>query len=182
MSDREHWDARYASYGPASAGEVGPPPAFLPNEASFPTAGTAIEVACGRGRGAVWLATRGMRVTALDVSPIAINFARTLAAEAGVGDSCRFETADLDHGLPSGPRVDLVLCHMFRNPLLDVALVGRLKPGGLIAIAQLSEVDVGPGPHRGPVGDLRRRFGHLELVAFDEGDGQAALLARSPSA
>lgn len=178
--DRKHWDERHAEYGSAVADKVGPPPLFAPHEALFPSSGRAIELACGRGRAAVWLARRGMRVWGLDVSPVAIDLARELADHHGLGHLCRFDVVDLDEGLPSGAAVEVVLCHMFRDPQLDDAVMQRLMPGGLMAIAQLSESDVGPGPHRAPEGDLRQRFETLQTTAWSERDGEAWLLARRP--
>jgi len=119
-----------------------------------------------------------MKVWAVDVSPVAIGLATGLASETGLGDRCRFEVIDLDGGLPPGPRVDVMLCHFFRDPRLDGQLVPRLAPGGLLAIAQLSEADVGPGQHRSREGELRERFAQLDVVAHREAHGEAALIAR----
>jgi SAM-dependent methyltransferase len=178
--DREHWDERYAGYGSAVADEVGPPPVFASHEALFPSSGRVLELACGRGRAAVWLARRGLHVWGLDVSPVAIDLARELADHHGLGHRCRFDVVDLDEGLPSGVAVEVVFCHMFRDPRLDDMVMQRLTPGGLLAIAELSESGVGPGPHRAPEGDLRRRFESLQATAWGERDGEAWLLARRP--
>jgi len=178
LEDRIHWDARYAAVGPTPEGAPSPPPVFAPHEAVFPTAGQAIELACGRGRTSVWLAARGLSVWGMDVSPVALDLARDLAARHGVAARCRFEVVDLDDGLPDGPPVDLVVCHLFRDRRLDGVVTGRLSPGGLLAIAVLSEVDVGPGPFRAAPGELREAFGGLDVVAEAERDGQAWLLAR----
>ena len=53
----------------------------------------AIDLGCGAGNYAVWLATRGFHVTGLDLSPAAVESARKLAAKAGV--SCEFVVGDL---------------------------------------------------------------------------------------
>ena len=52
-----------------------------------------VELGCGAGTTAVWLARQGFRVTGLDVAPSAIAMATERAAEAAV--TCRFETRDL---------------------------------------------------------------------------------------
>lgn len=174
--DRSRWDERYAAQGPAPAGAV---ESFLARHASvFPVAGVALDLACGQGLGAVWLARRGLDVCGCDVSAVAIGQAREAARAAGVGDRCRFEVVDLDGGLPAGPPADVILCHKFRDPRLDRAIVERLAPGGLLAIAALSEVGAAPGPFRAAPGELRAAFAELELIADGEGDGQAWLLAR----
>lgn len=158
-----------------------PPPALAHLEHLLPTRGQALELACGRGRGAVWLACRGMQVHAVDVSPVAMELARRLSEAYGVSDRCRFEVWDLDNGLPPGPPVDLIFCHMLRQPHLDQAMVERLRPGGMLAIVVQSEVGTGPGHFRAAPGQLRAAFGHLEVLGDGEGDGVAWLLARVPS-
>jgi len=93
-----------------------------------------------------------MSVLGVDVSPVARDLARQLASRSGVADRCRFEVWDLDEGLPPGLPVDLVICHMFREPRLDRLMVDRLRPGGVLAIATLSEVGVEPGRFRARLG------------------------------
>ncbi|OMC45884.1 class I SAM-dependent methyltransferase [Mycobacterium sp. IS-1264] len=177
--DRHRWDQRYTSRGPADAGDPDPPGVFAGYAEAFPTAGRALDVACGQGLGAVWLARRGLTVWGLDVSPVAITQARHLAERRGVADRCRFDVVDLDDGLPDGPPVDVVLCHKFRDRRLDGAIIGRLAPGGLLAIAALSEVGAEPGPFRATPGELPAAFAALNVVAAGEGEGCAWLLARA---
>lgn len=177
--DRHRWDQRYTSQGPADAGDLDPPGVFAGYAEAFPTAGRALDVACGQGLGAVWLARRGLTVWGLDVSPVAITQARHLAERSDVADRCRFDVVDLDDGLPDGPPVDVVLCHKFRDRRLDGAIIGRLAPGGLLAIAVLSEVGAEPGPFRAAAGELPAAFAALNLVAAGEGEGCAWLLARA---
>lgn len=176
--DRARWDDRHSEGDPPSAGEVRPPAAFALVAHLFPSVGTALDVACGRGGATVWLAERGMEVLGLDVSPIAVDRARELARIEGVADRCRIEVHDLDGGLPPGPPVDLVLCHLFRDSRLDRAMIDRVAPGGVLAVATLSEVGVGPGRFRARPGELREAFGGLEILAEDEGDGIAWLMGR----
>jgi 2-polyprenyl-3-methyl-5-hydroxy-6-metoxy-1,4-benzoquinol methylase len=179
--DRRHWDERYAEGGMAAPGDHGPPPAFVSVRHLFPSEGSALDLACGRGRASVWLALRGMDVLAVDVSPVAIDLARGLARLSGVSDRCRFVVHDLDQGLPESPQMDLVLCHKFRDPDLDLALMERLAPEGLLAVATLSEVDAGPGRFRARPGELREAFGSLEVLAEGEADGIAWLIGRKSS-
>ena len=155
------------------------PQVFASIEQLFPVEGSALEIGCGRGELSVWLALRGMEVLGVDVSPVAIEFAEELALRSGVADRCKFEVWDLDDGLPPGPPVDLVVCHMYREPRLDRELVERLEPGGLLAMASLSEVGAGPGRFRALPGELRHAFAQIELLAEGEGDGVAWLLGRN---
>jgi len=160
--------------------DPGPSRVFTPIDDLFPVGGRALEIACGRGEIAVWLARRGLEVLGVDVSPVAVKLARELAVNSGVSHRCRFEVWDLDDGLPPGPPVDLVVCHMFREPRLDQLLIDRLKPGGLLAVATLSEVDAGPGRFRSRPRELRDAFVELETMAKGEDDGVAWLMGRKP--
>jgi hypothetical protein len=114
----------------------------------------------------------------LDISPVAVGLAKDLAQRAGVAELCRFDASDLDEGLPEGPLVDVLVCYFFRDSRLDDAILDRLKPGGLLAVAALSEVDVGPGQFRAPPGELRKAFNQLDVIAADERNGEAWLLGR----
>lgn len=176
--DRRRWDERYERGGPVSPDEVTLPPVFETFAELFPTTGQALDLACGRGAAAVWLARRGMTVSGFDVSPVAIARAEELAALSGVRQRCRFRVVDLDAGLPDGPPADVVVCHRFRDSRLDGAIISRLAPGALLAISALSEVGASPGPFRVEAGELSRAFAALEPIAAGEGDGEAWLLAR----
>ena len=159
-------------------GHPGLPEVFAPYVDAFPTTGHALDLACGSGSAAVWLAERGLTVWGVDVSAVAIEQARELAHRHDVSDRCRFSVADLDDGLPPGPPVEMILCHRFRDPRLYPAIVDRLTPGGLLAISVLSEVGAQPGFFRAAAGELDVAFADLQALAAGEGDGQAWLLAR----
>lgn len=177
--DRRRWDERYTRPEPASDGATEPPALLAEHADTFPTGGHALDLACGRGFGSVWLARRGLEVWGLDVSTVAISHARDLAHRNGIGDRCRFDVVDLDDGLPAGPPVDVILCHKFRDRRLDRAIVERLAPSGLLAIAVLSEVDATPGPFRAAAGELPAAFADLDVIVAGEGRGYAWLLARA---
>ncbi len=162
----------------AMPGPITPPSKFGDHVDLFPTTGFALELACGSGGTSVWLALRGLKVHGVDISGTAIGLAKKLAAENAVSSSCRFDVVDLDRGLPEGPQADLVVCHLFRDVRLYPQMVQRLTPGGLLAVAVLSEVDAKPGPFRAMAGELTDAFGHLEILEAGEGDGHAWILAR----
>lgn len=177
--DRRRWDERYTQSGSAQVDAVAPPNFLRRHLDRVPTAGWALDVACGQGLASVWLAGRGMLVWGVDISDVAVAQARDLAQRSGFEKSCRFEVVDLDDGLPAGPSVDMLLCNKFRDPRLDQALIERLAPGGLLAICTLSEVGARPGPFRAGRGELPAAFGGLDPVAAGEGGGYAWLLARA---
>ena len=187
--DRRRWDERHKRrldsgrdwFVQAADGSADHPPGFfalLPDH--FPTSGTAIDVACGLGAGALWLAHRGLTVIGWDVSPVAVEAANAAAARAGLSDRCRFEVADLDGGLPPGPAADVILCTCFRAPDLYPEFVARLNPGGVLAIATLSEVGDEPGDYRATPGELNESFAALEILESNEGDGVTVLVGRRP--
>jgi len=175
--DRARWDDRHEQEGKTHDATPALPSVFAAHEHHFPTEGAALDLACGRGQVAVWLAQRGLHVWGLDVSPVAVRFAQELAARHGVDSRCRFEAVDLDGGLPPGPAADVIMCNLFRDPRLDQAIVERLALRGLLGIAVLSEVDHGPGPFRAVPGGLNAAFASLTVIADGEGHGQAWLMA-----
>ncbi|CAM3381873.1 SAM-dependent methyltransferase [Mycobacterium intermedium] len=177
--DRRRWDERYRSRGAVSIHALAPPHFVRPYLDVIPTAGRALDLACGQGLGAVWLACRGLSVWGVDISPVAIEHARVFSALSGVSERCRFDVFDLDDGLPPGPPVDMILCHQFRDRRLDAAVIERLAPGGLLAVCCMSEVGAGSGRFRAKPGELSAAFAELELIGTAEGEGTAWLLSRA---
>jgi len=142
----------------------------------FPANGRAIDIACGRGGAALWLARRGMEVDGYDVSAVAIAQAAELAQTHGLATRCRFTVADLDIGLPVAAPSDVVLCNKFRDSRLDNAVVERLAPGGLLAISALSRTSPGSARFRVQPDELREAFAALDVIAA----GNGWLVARKP--
>ncbi len=168
--DARRWDARHAAVD--AVGPL-PPDALRGRLELLPAGGLALDVACGRGAAALWLAGRGFVVDAVDVSGVGL---RTLDGASGV----RTVRYDLDLGLPpacAGP-YDVVVCQRFRDPALYPAFVERLAPGGLLVVTVLSEVDDEPGPFRAPAGELEAAFAGLDVLHRHEGGGEAHLVAR----
>lgn len=155
-----------------------PPEALRGREHLLPASGRALDVACGRGPVAVWLAARGLRTDAVDVSPVGVAAGRELARAAGV--EVGWSVHDLADGLPpscAGPYA-VVVCRRYRDPALYPGLVDVLAPGGLLVITVLSEVGDTGGSFRAAPGELTAAFGDLEHLVDVEGDGEATLVAR----
>lgn len=97
----------------------------------------ALEIGCGTGTNAIWLARRGFQVTALDVSPVAIGMGREKASLAGA--AVEFLAADVladdIPGAPFGFAFDRGCFHSFSEPEERLAcagaVAGRLAEGGL---------------------------------------------------
>ncbi|MEB3034542.1 class I SAM-dependent methyltransferase [[Mycobacterium] nativiensis] len=176
--DRAHWDAKYVDRVAPDADAIGVDAVFAVHRDAFPDEGQAIDVACGQGAGAIWLARRGLQVHGFDISAVAIEQARALAERSGVGGRCRFDVADLDDGLPGGPPADVIYSARFRDRRLYRPMMDRLAPGGLLALCALSQVGGTAGRFRAAPGELRAAFSGLEVIAAGEGQGLAWLLAR----
>ncbi len=173
--DRERWDERYRE---REVGAPSWPKTFARVEAHVPTAGRALDVACGQGNASLWLAARGLRVTAIDVSPVAISTLTERAEALGL-DGVTTRVVDLDVRPDDLGRFDLIVCHLFRDPSLDEWLIDHLADGGILALAALSEVGAEPGAFRVASGSLLSVFaamqerGELIIIDHDEGDGVA---------
>jgi SAM-dependent methyltransferase len=108
---REDWDRRYAETELLWSAA---PNRFLVAEAASLEPGRALDLACGEGRNAVWLAELGWRVTAVDFSPVAIDKARARAAREG--RDVEFVCADLLEYEPEPSAFDLVLVLYLQLP------------------------------------------------------------------
>jgi len=141
--DRTKWNARYhAGQGPQSgranrrlepyAEFVDPLATRLGAQGVTPRA---LDVACGPGGAALWLARRGWRVTAVDVSNAALDKALAAAVAEGLDTRIDFLRVDLNQGAdswrPAAESVDLVTCFYYLNRDLWPALRAAIRPGGI---------------------------------------------------
>lgn len=133
-SDAAEWDERYAESDRIWSGE--PNGALVREVADLPP-GRALDVGCGEGADAVWLAARGWTVTALDVSAVALGRARAHAADAGVEITWLLGGL-LDVELPAAG-FDLVSAQypvLRRTPEdhAERALLAAVAPGGTLLV------------------------------------------------
>jgi SAM-dependent methyltransferase len=118
----EFWEARYQDSDRIWSGR---PNQLLVREASHLTPGTALDLGCGEGADAVWLASRGWQVTGIDISHTALERAAAHAAEAGVGDRTSWERHEFGATFPEGS-FDLVNAQFLQSPVrLDQETVLR---------------------------------------------------------
>lgn len=80
ISESTQWDQRYSGAGQVWSGD---PNGALVDEVAGLGLGRVLDVGCGEGADAAWLSLRGWDVTALDVSGVALDRARTHADNAG---------------------------------------------------------------------------------------------------
>jgi SAM-dependent methyltransferase len=139
--DEAKWDERYASAEQVWSGR---PNLALVAEVTALAPGRALDVGCGEGADAVWLAGRGWKVTALDVSQVALDRAALHAREAAV-DVEWVHAGLVEAQLPDGA-FDLVSVHypaLLRTDTRDAeqALLATVAPGGVLLVVHHAEVD-----------------------------------------
>ncbi|GAA2605783.1 class I SAM-dependent methyltransferase [Streptomyces tubercidicus] len=130
------WDGVYAARPEAG----GPRPnARLTETVTGLPPGDALDLGCGDGGDALWLARQGWHVTAVDISAVAVERLAALARSHGLDDHVTTERADLHTSFPPGG-FDLVCAHYLHTPFdLDRATVLRsaalaLRPGGRLLV------------------------------------------------
>jgi ubiquinone/menaquinone biosynthesis C-methylase UbiE len=200
---REAWDARYRAdeyiFGIR-------PNVFLASQEQYLAPGARVlAVADGEGRNGVWLAERGCKVRSVDISPVGVEKARTLALDHKV--EIEFEVADLMQWNWPEAAFDVVACIFiqFASPRMRTKLIDgfwrALRPGGLVimegyGVKQMQYTSGGPREIENLYTSqiLRDAFDKWEVLllreyeaVLDEGPrhrGMAALIdlvARKPS-
>jgi SAM-dependent methyltransferase len=130
--DAQFWDDRYSSRTRLFSGD---PNGVLVTEAADLQPGQALDVGCGEGGDALWLARRGWLVTAVDISQVALE--RAAAAGGDAEDRVSWKRGDLTANPPPADAFDLVTVHYFPFPRQSghTALRGLLSavaPGGTL--------------------------------------------------
>lgn len=114
ISAAEVWDEKYRSRNRIWSGE--PNPQLIAEAAPLPP-GTALDLGCGEGADAIWLASRGWKVTAVDVSAVALERAETHAQERGQGRNITWLRQDLAEWVP-GELFDLVTAQFLHSTVM----------------------------------------------------------------
>lgn len=168
---QETWDARYSESDRIWSGNPNP---TLVEHVSGLDRGDALDVGSGEGADAEWLAVRGWNVTALDVSPVALERVRQRALAAGVADLVTTLQFDLMTGQPLPGEYDLVSAHFMHvpRPVFDefhLRLGAAVRPGGALLVVGHHPDDVETGVRRPHGPDLL--FTPEQLVAvLDAGE------------
>jgi len=124
--DAPMWDARYAA---SQVWDLEPSPIVVDTVGHLPR-GHALDLGCGEGRHALWLASRGWQVTAIDQSAVAIGRLQERAAVLGLAVAA--EVADVTQ--PARRRgFDLVLAAYLQLPLASLRVVLRSGAAALAA-------------------------------------------------
>ncbi|MFV0526155.1 MAG: SAM-dependent methyltransferase [Acidimicrobiales bacterium] len=204
MDRARMWDERYSG----DEYQFGTRPArFLTAHAGeLPTGGSALAVADGEGRNSVFLAESGLAVTAMDISPVGVDKARSLARARGVTVDLR--VADiLQWGWePDAYDVVAAVFIQFLAPdqraVVFEGMQRTLRPGGLLLLHGYRPEQIGFGTGGPPIPEnlyteamLRSAFGGLRIehlasytAELEEGSGHVGpsalidLIARKPAA
>jgi len=132
--NREHWDERYGTEELIWKAE---PNRFLVEELDALPPGRALDVACGEGRNAVWLASKGWRVTGVDFSRAGLAKAKQLATDRGV--EVTWVEADVVEWQPPMASFDLVVVMYLHLPAEQrrralAHTAAALAPGGVLLV------------------------------------------------
>lgn len=162
--DVADWDARYASRDLVwGAG----PNQFVAAELADLPPGAALDVACGEGRNALWLASRGWRATGVDFSTTGLQRAKRLAAEAELTERVEFVRGDVVRHLPEGPFDAVVVAYLQlpaeqRRRAFRLA-ADRVASGGTLLVVGHDSTNLRQG-HGGPQ-DASVLYGPDDVVA-----------------
>jgi SAM-dependent methyltransferase len=146
---REEWNRRWQERDVHDRGDESE---LLATEIEGLVPGRALDLACGPGRNALWLAERGWHVTGVDFSDVALTEARRSARERGV--RVEFVEADVRDYEPAPAAFDLVLVFFLHLPAPErrevlARAAAALAPGGTLLIAAHDRANLGtgaPGP------------------------------------
>ena len=177
-SDRERWDSKYA-------GKLLPdrltPNAWLAENRHLLPSGRAIDLACGLGHNAIWLARQGWQVDAWDISGEGLKLAAALAELEGA--AVQWSACDLEQQpLPVNAYDVIVTTYYWQRDGLIDGILAALKPGGMLVyetftLDQLQQ----PGNHLRDdrfllrPNELWERFSTLRVRKYRDGifDGKA---------
>lgn len=164
---RQKWDQRHRS-----AEDLGEVAAVLhENIHLLPSTGDALDLACGRGANALRLAQQGLRVSAWDLSPVAIE--RLTGAAHKLGLSIAGEVRDVLAQPPLPQSFDIILVSYFLERTLVPAIIQALRPGGLIYYQTFSINAVSASGPSNPAfrlqdNELLELFGSLKVRYYRE--------------
>lgn len=186
MSQHEKfWNERFSAAGDDFLFGTAPTRFLAQHAFLLGTGATALSVADGEGRNSIWLAEQGLDVTAVEISPVAVEKAQRLAAGRGV--EVDFVVADMLAWDWPEAAYDLVVAMFiqFASPaerdLLFCGMQRALKPGGLLLLhgytpRQLEYRTGGPGAvdNLYTADMLRQAFAGMEIMELREYDAELA--------
>lgn len=180
FADQTHWDQRYTTISTTPL----PARVLTDNQHLLPDRGQALDLACGLGGNALWLAQRGLTVDAWDCSQVALDKLQQSATQRNLSLTTRM--VDLDDALLPLATFDLIVVSGFLSRTLCPSISAALRPGGLLAYQTYTRerVDAFPAGPKNPdylllTGELLTLFSSLAPCVYreehDHGDLQQGL-------
>jgi tellurite methyltransferase len=165
---QEKWDCIYSRDEPGSQAPV---PVLSENAFLLPPAGDALDLASGLGANAIFLAERGLKVTAIDISFVAIEKLNAYASCRRLAIDARQE-AVVPSSLPYSA-FDVIVISRFLDRSLNDAIIAALKPGGLLFYQTFTRLKVSADGPNNPAylleaGELLSLFSPLRPVLYRE--------------
>ena len=201
-TSQSEWDEKHRLAAQEPAAE---PAGILRELLPLVPAGPALDLACGTGRNALFLAESGRHVIAVDWSAAALDILATRALEKKIavrrierleavkhprGPGIELLQADLEKITLPKESYDAIVCVRYLQRTLFPEICRALRPGGLLLYETYTEAQLefegGPRDpaHLLKTGELRDAFPELCVLFFRElraGQGIASLVARKPS-
>ncbi|MBD2857590.1 class I SAM-dependent methyltransferase [Spongiibacter sp. KMU-158] len=162
------WDLKYQ--GESAQTE---PCFILKQQAAFlPDSGNALDLACGLGGNAVYLAEHGFTVDAMDSSAVALQIIGEFATEKQLKINLIHRDVERGALLPANTYDVIAVSYFLFRPLFP-ALISTLKPGGLIYYQTFNRLRRDKGGPRSPdflleVSELAAQFKELETLFYSE--------------
>lgn len=189
MNDlQDKWDARWRDKAADLDWQADP---WLRRVLPLLPPGRTLDVACGSGRNAIFLAEHGFAVTAIDLSPKGLALLDREAARRGLAIDTRQVDLETNPLLPAGP-FDLVIDFFYLHRPLLPQLRALLRPGGMMVLRTFSCAGSFPGGPDNPAfvltpGELLAIFADWEILVHEEGlepshkgGSLAGIVARRP--
>lgn len=175
---REKWDTRYRAVDDKAHSRGAD--LLEMSVHLLPEQGTALDLACGLGVNAQFLAQKGLDVHAWDISPVAIEKLNRTATKANL--SITTQVRDVLANPPDVEKFDVICVSRFLDRGLCPAINAALKPGGLLLYQTfIRDRQTSTGPRNSAYllesGELPQLFLGLEILKYEEGD-EAMLIAR----
>ena len=168
-ADRVKWDHIYESSG---VDETAKPCLVLSSHSHLlPTGGAALDLACGRGGNALFLAARGYNTRAWDISAVAIQRLADLARQRGLPLAA--QQRDVTADPPEPESFDVIVVSRFLDRALAPAICAALKEQGLLFYQTFIREKISDfGPHnlayRLQANELLHLFSSLHLIYYHE--------------
>ncbi|MCX7098528.1 MAG: methyltransferase domain-containing protein [Methylococcales bacterium] len=168
MDTASRWDLHYSLLGPDDYPAVA---VLAEHRFLLPENGTALDLACGLGANAVFLAQQHLAVTAWDISTVAINKLNAYSRHRGLNVSACQQNISPDSF--AGLGFDVIVVSRFLDRGLSDAIIDALKPDGLLFYQTFTQEKATPSPPNNPdylltENELLTLFSPLRVVFYQE--------------